>query len=753
MAEPVRSLKDALALVSRSPERVWPDGVVHHGARVALLLALALVVQLLFPAAPIPDLPALERGMVAEEDIIAQADFPIYKTEAELERDRQDQAASVAPIFVYDSTAVDTVIARIDRFLGLVDSVVDLDADSLVIRDEVRAILNAYGQPRPTPEAIDLLLDERRRRALERSLKSAVRDELPQGVAASGDLEDAAAPQIRIRRPGNERIVPTDSVRIGADFLNRAARFHLDASRQPEMAEFQRLLLIRFFEPSYRFDRAATEAERERARQAVPLVKGRVLRGERIVTAHELVGEEEMERFRAYQQHLARTGQLDGGAVGLRAVGAFLFNLTVLFLFGLLLFFFRREVYADMRQVSVLGFLVLAVVGGAAIIAGTAAPSVLIPIAFASLVAAALWDGRLALNLSLILAVLLAGQAPFLGVSVLTTLVVAGAAASLSVRVVRRRAQTWGFIVIILGAYLLSSVILGMLRSWTVDEVFWTTAWGALNAVGSGFAAMGFLPLFEAWTRITTDQTLLELADANRPLLRRLSREAPGTYAHSINVANLAEAAASAIDANALLTRVGVYYHDVGKIAKPQYFIENQPGNRNPHDKLKPATSAVVVRGHVLEGLRLAEQAKLPASVTAFIAEHHGTQPISFFFDKAQELDPDAELDEAEFRYPGPRPRSKETAVAMLADSVESAARALPDPTPDRIRELVDRIVKVKMDLRQLDDTPLTLAELGAIKDQFVSVLTGMYHQRIDYPAPREDESPTPETAPVGGTP
>jgi cyclic-di-AMP phosphodiesterase PgpH len=376
---------------------------------------------------------------------------------------------------------------------------------------------------------------------------------------------------------------------------------------------------------------------------------------------------------------------------------------------------------------------------------------VLIPIAFPALVVAVLWDGRLALNMSLVMAILLSGQTPFLGGAVLTTLVtlvMAGAAASLSVRVVRRRAQTWSFIIIIAGAYAVSVTILGLLRSWDVIEVVRYMGWGALNAVGGAFTAMGFLPLFEAATKITTDQTLLELADMNRPLLRRLSREAPGTYAHSIAVANLAEAAASAIDANALLTRVGVYYHDVGKIAKPQYFIENQPGGRNPHDKLKPAMSAAVVRGHVLEGLRLADEAKLPVPVKAFIAEHHGTQPISFFYEKAKELDPDAELDPMDFRYPGPRPQSKETAIAMLADSVESAARVLPDPTPQRIRELVDRIVKTKMDLDQLTDTPMTLAELTLVKKQFTTILTGMYHHRIDYPPKEEPPAGSPEPAP-----
>jgi putative nucleotidyltransferase with HDIG domain len=391
--------------------------------------------------------------------------------------------------------------------------------------------------------------------------------------------------------------------------------------------------------------------------------------------------------------------------------------------------------------------LILALVGIASMVAAYDQTAALIPIAFPALVVAMLWDGRLALNLSLIMAILLTGQPAFLGMASLLTLVTAGAVASLAVRVVRRRAEIWGFIALIAGSYVVVSVVLGMLRSWSIVDIAVNSGWGAVSAVACAFAAMGFLPVLESFTRITTDQTLLELADVNRPLLRRLSMEAPGTYAHSISVANLAEAATGAIDGNALLTRVGVYYHDVGKMARPHYFIENQPSGRNPHDKLKPAMSAQVIRGHVTEGLRMADEAKLPDCVRAFIAEHHGTQTISFFYDQAREADPDAELDPADFRYPGPRPQSPETAIVMLADSVESAARVLPDPTPENIRELVDRIVRGKMDAGQLDETPLTLLELTRIKEQFVSVLTGMYHQRIDYPPARDRGGDGPGTA------
>jgi putative nucleotidyltransferase with HDIG domain len=272
-----------------------------------------------------------------------------------------------------------------------------------------------------------------------------------------------------------------------------------------------------------------------------------------------------------------------------------------------------------------------------------------------------------------------------------------------------------------------------------------------VNGLASAVFALGLLPVFEAATRITSDQTLLELADLNRPLLKRLSLDAPGTYAHSINVANLAEAAARSIGANPLLVRTGAYYHDVGKVLAPQFYVENQVRGRNPHDDMDPATSAAIVRQHVVEGLRLAEGAGLPQIVKNFIAEHHGTQRIGFFFDRAKEANPDAEIDPGDFSYPGPRPRSRETAIVMLADSVESASKVLSDPSSEKIAALVGRIVEAKLAQDQLDEAPLTFEDLSRIREQFLAVLNGMYHHRLDYPplprrasAPPEIDAPDP---------
>ncbi len=248
------------------------------------------------------------------------------------------------------------------------------------------------------------------------------------------------------------------------------------------------------------------------------------------------------------------------------------------------------------------------------------------------------------------------------------------------------------------------------------------------------FVAVGSLLVYRArrWQRIPEHLRWLAWADLNKPLLRRMSLEAPGTYAHTIAMANLTEAACNAIGADGLLGRVGAYYHDVGKLRKPQHFVENQPRGRNPHDKLKPSTSASIIRSHVRDGIELAKENGVPRPVRAFIAEHHGTLPITYFLAKARERDDS--VNAAEYVYPGPIPQSAETAICMLADAVEATVRSLSDPTPVAIRATVEATVARRMDEGQLADAPITLRQLTQVRDQFVRILTGMYHGRIEYP-------------------
>jgi cyclic-di-AMP phosphodiesterase PgpH len=735
---PDRADRDSapLARLSTPPERGWPDGALHHGSRVGLLVLMALVVTLLFPPDPGPDVARYQVGMVAGEDVIASLTFGVPKNPEELDREREAAAQAVPPTFRLRPEAASAMESALLAFFDSVEEAAEAqNPDQAIGR-----LLSDLGIAASATQR-RILLESGTRGVLEGAALRAVRDILPLGVLdEAARHEPAAAGRILLIDPeGEERHVDRDSVLSAADFYQRAGGL-LPPGSGSQVDELLRLTLIRFMNATLRYDPGATERDRDSARRAVNTNRATVLQGEAVVRANQQIGESEVERVEAYEEALRAAGQL--GERGFQPsvfLGSVFLNLLILAAFGFLLYFFRSDIYHNFRWVLLQAVLVMSFTAAAGIVAANQLPPEALPIAFVALAVAVLWDGRLALILTAVLAVLVGAQIPFQNVHAWLPVFIGGSAAALSVRAVRRRAQTWIFIAIIALAYVSGILALGAVTGREPGPVFWASVWASGNAVVSAILAMGFLPVFEWFTRITTDQTLLEWADPNRPLLKRLSMEAPGTYAHSINVANLSEAAANAVGANGLLCRVGVYYHDIGKMLKPHYFIENQPGGRNPHDKLKPATSAAIVREHVTEGIRLAREAKLPDVLVDFIPEHHGTQEISFFYERARadaggdEDEPDPRL----FRYPGPRPRSRETAIVMLADSVESATRTLQDPTPDRVRELIDSLVDQKIAANQLDEAPLTLQDIGTIKEQFQKVLAGLYHHRIDYPSTR----------------
>jgi cyclic-di-AMP phosphodiesterase PgpH len=739
----------ALAL-EEAPVQHWAARLIHHGGRALLLLAVAVTVYMFFPAPRLPDAAVLERGVVAPTDVIAEFSFQIPKSETELLRERAEAASGVPPVLDYIPTSPDEMVASVRALFDGIDSTVVHTAPE-VRRDSLRSFL-WRARISPTAGSVGLLLRLEERRELQRSIEHAVQTVYPVGVVSSTLAREGASAFLVRGADGSERLVSRDSL-IAPDRFFTLAAGRLPERVTPEMVELQRLVLIRYFQPSLVLNEAATEAARARARDAVDPVRTTVLEGEKIVGAREQIGEREEERLRAYRAAMVDRG-LDEDGLHTRSatLGAVLYNLLILSILGLLLYLFRRELYHDFRSVFLLAVLVVAVTGAASLIARFGLPQEMIPVTFAALIVAALGDGRLGLSLALILALLIGGQTPFLGLTAPFTAAVGGAAAAFAVRVVQRRSRTWLFVSIISIAYAMAAITMGLLRAREFTDVLGSMGWGAVNAVVASLLAIGFLPLMEGFTRITTDQTLLELSDLNRKLLKRLSFEASGTYHHTINVANLAEAACHAIGANGLLARVGAYYHDIGKLVKPQYFVENQPRGRNPHDKLKPAMSAAIIRSHVAEGLRLANDERLPGVIKDFIAQHHGTQRISFFFDRARELEPDAQLSPADYSYLGPKPQTKETAVMMLADSIESAARVLQDPSQERLRDLVERIVAMKISEHQLDESPLTLRDIELVKEQLGNVLNGMYHHRIDYPPAPTQLGPEPsaeETAKV----
>lgn len=734
--------RDSMLLrLSGDPGRSIENRIRHHGSRLLLLGGLAAFVAVAFPPADGLDVERYTLDMVAPEDVIAQIPFSVPKNATELERDRRSAMEAVPPTLDFRPDVADSVAARLSRFFANVDSAASA-ADTVRLRN----ILGAR-QITPTPDQLRYLLAPDDRAAFEAAAVRAANELLSQGVVDASRIMDVTAGSVTLRQGENEEAADPASIVTSRDFFARAVAL-LPAAYPPEARDLFRLILIHHAEFTLDLNLVATEQDRAQAAASVPTTKGQVLQGEAIVRQADPIGPEALERLEAYENALRDRGLLEREGVTFAALaGSWLLTVLLFSVFGLLLFFNRPEVYANFRWVLLIALLVAAYFGAGIVIHRGGLAAEWLPIAFVALPVAVLWDTRMALFLVLLVAVITGTLAPFSDQGTVLALVAGGSAAAMSVRAVRRRSETWVSIAIIAVAAGLALLAHALATGGDLTVALRGGAVFAGNATVSALLAMGFLWVFELFTGITTDQTLLEWADPTRPLLRRLSMEAPGTYAHTINVSNLAEAAASEIGANGLLCRVGVLYHDVGKMLKPHYFVENQPEGRNPHDKLKPETSATIIREHVTEGVRLAREAKVPEVVIDFILEHHGTQKIGFFYEKALE-ETDGELDMARYSYPGPRPRTKETAVVMLADSCESAARAMREPTPERMQTLIESIVASKISDRQLDDAPLTMGEIARVKVQFAKILGGVSHRRIEYPATKHltDSEPAPDS-------
>jgi putative nucleotidyltransferase with HDIG domain len=338
--------------------------------------------------------------------------------------------------------------------------------------------------------------------------------------------------------------------------------------------------------------------------------------------------------------------------------------------------------------------------------------------------------------MSVLIAVLAGGK-----VEIAFVLLTGGTVGIYAIRGARRRANVlWAGLLVGL-AKLLAVICAGLINGIEAQVYLKDGFWGIASGVISGFIVLGLLPLFEHFFEVPTDISLLELSDLNHPLLKQLAIEAPGTYHHSIMVGNLAEAASDSIGANSLLARVGSYYHDIGKIPKASYYSENEMGAGSKHATLTPSMSALIISKHVKEGLEMAEKYKLNSAIRNFISQHHGDSLISFFYQKAiEKAEEETVVNERDFRYPGPKPQTKEAAIVLLADTVEAASRTLDEPTPSSIRNLVKKVINNKFVDEQMDECDLTLQDIHKIAESFVRVLMGIFHTRLEYPEEEEKE-------------
>jgi len=662
--------------------RPWrPVGML--GGLAVLLAALGWV--------PYVPTVALRPGAVSTQDVVAPRTVEFVDRER-TEALRKEVADAVPPVYRAVSDALDQA-ERQAKSLG--DSVLALRADrSLAAQARAQALarLGLYG------EALQAALNLDRRELL-----------VARDAAVSALYRLMARPL---------RMEDLEAARGQAELVLR------EKGVRPPALPFARWLVERALRPNLVVDEAQTRRAREAARAGVEPVRVRVLKDEVVVRRGEVVTPEHVQKLQALGlagspwqwEKVVGTGLLVGLLVAI--LGAYLAR-------------FQPEVWQSPKLLGLLGLLVWLGAAGTRLVAATLHP-LLLPTASVTMLLSVLLNAKVAVFAAGILAVL----AGTLGSQDLRLAAVAYTGALVAVFSVRRiqRRTDLAYAGLVVGfANAAASLASDLLAGTPLREAALNAGIGVTGGVLCGVLATGALPYLEDLFGLVTPIKLLELSNPSHPLLRRLQLEAPGTYHHTLMVANLAEAAAEAVGADPLLARVGTYYHDVGKLRRPGFFVENQVGGHNPHDRMAPSLSALAVAAHVRDGLELARQYKLPQVVADFIPQHHGTTLMAYFYHRAVEqqqgpVDPEA------FRYEGPKPRSREAAIVMLADGVEAAARSIQNPTPERIREVVRRIVHERLEDGQLDECDLTFRDLERITQVFTRLLVSMFHPRLEYP-------------------
>lgn len=523
-------------------------------------------------------------------------------------------------------------------------------------------------------------------------------------------------------------------VRIGPDNIE-TIRSNMDQviQKYPGIADHRSLLvpLLRHFVFVNLVDDEAKlrQVEAEARKSVKPIL---IVKGQPILMKGDLVTVE--------QKQVLEDLNLVGNKVNrLKVYGALLlFSLLTLGIGLFYLLLYKSKFLRQERLLYMLGLVALAILVVAKILTLPNNPGLyyLIPVVLASILLTVLLDSEMAWVFTVLISLFVAVIADF-DLSLAIYYITSGSAAIYSISRMSTWSQMLRTMIIVAVVNLFSIVTLGLLfGEYQLLAILGFGLIGMLNAVLSIVFANGLLPFMEHLFGMTSFLSLLEMANPSHPLLKRMLVEAPGTYHHSIMVGNLAEAAAEVINADKLLVRVGAYYHDIGKIRRPYFFVENQIGQENPHEKLNPTLSTLILTSHVKDGVELAKEYKLPEAIREIIEQHHGTDLIRYFFHRASELCQGEKetVAESDFRYAGPKPQSREAALVMLADSVEAATRSMVKPTPAKIETLVQRIIQERMESHQFDDCNLTFKDLDRIKNSFLKVLGGIFHHRIEYP-------------------
>lgn len=707
--------------------------------RLMIPILLGIALTFLFPRGQSLQYSDLTTGSISPRRIVAPFSFEILKTREEYQKDRDEAIQNINPIFERDEQETRRMADRLEAFFQSISMMrrksarMSAQIDSLKVQFPILSLTSEDWRTLLSPEGS---LTSSQFTAFQNHLRQVVREIYRAGILSqSKSIFNVTDGRLILRVADEESLQPIDDFFDLESARNRVyqllnARYASDAMQ----AQMGAAILNYYLRPNILYDESLNQERINEAQSRVPLSSGFVYEDELIVDRNQRITADIRKKLDSLSAKMVEKGMIEGGFKRIFPIaGKAAFIFFLLAVFGFYLKIDNQKLLDDTKSILLLSLIALFIALATFAIRRLDASEYFVPTAIGSMLLASIFDVRVAFIgtavLSLLTGALWGNEFNLMSVSFFT-----GVFGILVMKRVRTRGQLVQAVFYMIGIQIVTITLMGFLRFLPFPQIFHSWQFGALNGLFTPIVAYGMLAVIESLFDITTDYALLELSNLNHPLLKRLSIEAPGTYHHSILVGNMAEAAAQAIGANSLLARVGCYYHDIGKLEKAEYFVENQVGMENPHKKLTPSMSALILINHVKRGTELAEKYKLPKAIRDIMVQHHGKTIMTFFYQKALAKVGADGVNETEYRYPGPLPQSKEAAIVMLADATEAASRSLKDPTYSRLKGVIEDIVDERFKGGELDQSPLTLRDLEAIKESFLTILAGTFHARIEYP-------------------
>lgn len=678
-----------------------------------------------------------------KDDLIASQTFEILKDRASIEKERLIAASKVYPIFLKNNlvqkNAIEVFEVNNHKLLKCLNS-------PLQIQDSVISCNSMELTPKSLKTFVNLNTNKLGSSTLNKVFlfcRNEIKAIYTKGILNQA-LSQISKDSIAVRDGKFEIVQPKNQYfdeNLLSSYLDQRILEDFQGNNQIRRAVKEYLLKV--LKPDIIFSKESTNEAKKIASSNVLINLGIVNENERIVAKHDRITPEIKAQIDSYR--IAKGSSLSTWDNILQNLGM-LMHITLLFLpLTIYLFLFRRKIFEDNLKLLLIAVIILFVSFSAFLIGQinvNRSLELLILVPVASMLLTIIFDSRIGFYTTVVVALIVAGIRGNDYILAATN-IIAGGLASYTVRDIKNRNQIFHSFLYILLGYTLSILAFGLERFDSWDVMLISTAYAASNAIISPALTFGLIIFVEKIFGITTEITLFELTDFNSPLLKDLANFAPGTFAHSMTIGSMVENAALKIDANPILARVGAYYHDIGKTIKPEGFIENQLNNVNIHENISPQHSVELIRDHVLGGIELAKKHKLPQEIIDFIPMHHGTMVIKYFYEKAKELYGDERVNEEDYRYPGPKPNTRETALLMLADACESAIRSMDDPTPKKIENYVNNLFKIRIQDGQLEESPLTFKDIHLIKESFIGILVSQHHKRIRYPKQDELEKKT----------